>query len=73
LINGYTYEKYQEDCVYLNDIVFPYINSEYDLKLEIVDAFGMFKKVIVDFKVITRGSYYGECAYSKYCLRRKYL
>ena len=72
LLKGITYENYQFDTIKENQIVFPYKNNEYDIKIEIIDCFYILKTIEVDFKVLTRGDLMGDCIKSKYCLRRIY-
>jgi len=73
LKNGFTYEEYEEKLIYTSQIVFPYIDEEYDVKIELVNVFSSFEKVILGFKFVTKGELFGRCDSSKYCLRRKYL
>lgn len=73
LIKGITCEDYCEDTIYDNQIVFPYLNDEYEMTIEIVDCFYSFEKITLDFNVITSGGFFGKCSDNKYCLRRNYI
>lgn len=72
LLKGITYEDYNLNLIKMNQIVFPYKDQEYDIKIEIIDCFNIFKTIEVDFKVLTKGKLFGNCNESKYCLRRIY-
>ena len=73
LIKGLAYEEYKENLIYTNQIIFPYIDNEYDITIELSEVFLSFNKVVLDFKLITKGNLLGNCNSSKYCLRRSYL
>lgn len=72
-LNGATFENYRKDTIYMNDIVFPYFDNSYEMKLVFVDCFAGFSRVEVSFNLIVEGELIGECFSSKYCLRRDYL
>lgn len=70
---GMTYDNYVSNTIYDNKIVFPYINKEYRINIELYDSFIVFNKVSFCFIVITDNSFIGDCSGSVYCFRRVYL
>ena len=71
VLNGKTYEDYKEGTIFSNNLLLPYVDNEYDMRVEI-GGLETFDKVIIDFNIITKGKFYGTCKNSKYCLRRDY-
>ena len=60
IINGLVYENYHVGTVHLNELIFPYIDAKYSLRIELVDASIYYDKVIVDFVVLTNGALLGN-------------
>lgn len=71
--DGRTSISYIEDSYYINEIVFPYIDEQYNFELEIHNLLADFETILVSFDVKTRGDLVGDCKVSKYCVRRSYL
>ena len=69
---GETSENYREDYVYENRVIFPYIDEEYFVNIEIYNSHSSFSKIIINFSVVTKGMLFGDCKNSKYCFRRNY-
>lgn len=72
LLKGIMYENYTFDTIKMRQIIFPYKDEEYDIKIEISNCFNIIKNIEVDFKVSTKGRLFGNCNENKYCLRRIY-
>lgn len=72
-LKGATFENYNKDTIYMNDIVFPYFDNSHEMKLVFFDCFAGFSRVEVSFNLFIEGNLIGDCLSSKYCLRRGYL
>lgn len=72
LIKSRVYEDYHDNTVAMKNIILPYADNEYEMTIELKDCFSFFEKVVINFKVITKGNLLGDCVSSKYCLRRVY-
>lgn len=70
-MSGNTYEDYMINTKVDNNILLPYIDDIYDMKLVIYES-NSFDEIILEFKVITRGNLIGNSK-SKYLLKRSYL
>lgn len=73
LKEGKTSKNYMKDSYYISEIVFPYIDQEYQFELEITDLFEGFETIVIPFNVVTKGQLLGKCGEAKYCVRRSYL
>lgn len=70
-MNGSTYEDYVINAKVDNNVLLPYIDDIYEMKLVIYES-NSFDEITLKFKVITRGDLIGSNK-SKYLLVRSYL
>ena len=70
-IKGETYENYVVNTRIDNNILLPYVNETYEMKLVIYES-NSFEKVTLKFNVVTEGNLIGNKE-SKYILKRSYL
>ena len=72
LLEGKVSEEYQYDGYYTNQIIFPYKDAYYDVRVELINEKSCFEKIVLNFRINTRGNLLGCSDTSKYCLRRSY-
>lgn len=72
-LKGVVSEEYENNLIFDNNIVFPFVDKAYAMEIVLFDAFYAFDNVRIPFMFETRGNLVGNCDESKYCIKRGYL